>query len=92
MSGDQLSRLKQLEKENERLRRAIADLTLDEQILAESAPGELLSPCRRHQCIEHVRRQFDVSDRRACREPGQHRSTQRDAPAAMETRTRWWLT
>ena len=39
MSGDQLSRLKQLEKENERLRRAVADLTLDQQILAEAARG-----------------------------------------------------
>lgn len=39
MSGDQLSRLKQLEKENERLRRAVADLTLDKQILAEAARG-----------------------------------------------------
>ena len=36
MSGHQLSRLKQLEKENERLRRAVADLTLDKQILAEA--------------------------------------------------------
>ena len=33
MSGDQLRRLKGLEKENERLRRAVSDLTLDKQIL-----------------------------------------------------------
>ena len=33
MSGDRLRRLKELEKENERLRRAISDLTLDKQIL-----------------------------------------------------------
>ena len=33
MSGDQLRRLKELEKENERLRRAVSDLTLDKQIL-----------------------------------------------------------
>ena len=37
MSGDQLGRLKQLEKENERLRRAVADLTLDRQFFAEAA-------------------------------------------------------
>ena len=41
MSGDQLSRLKQLEKENERLRRAVADLTLDKQIRAEAARGNV---------------------------------------------------
>jgi putative transposase len=39
MSGDQLRRLKDLEKENERLRRAVSDLTLDKQILAEAARG-----------------------------------------------------
>ena len=39
MSGDQLRRLKELEKENERLRRAVSDLMLDKQILAEAAQG-----------------------------------------------------
>jgi len=39
MSGGQLRRLKELEKENERLRRAVSDLTLDKQILAEAARG-----------------------------------------------------
>ena len=39
MSGDQLRRLKELEKENERLRRAVAELTLDKQILSEAARG-----------------------------------------------------
>lgn len=39
MSGDQLRRLKALEKENERLRRAVSDLTLDAQILKEAARG-----------------------------------------------------
>ena len=41
MSGDQLHRLKELEKENERLRRAVSDLTLDKQILKEAARGNL---------------------------------------------------
>ena len=39
MSGDQLRRLRELEKENERLRRAVSDLTLDKQILKEAARG-----------------------------------------------------
>ena len=39
MTGDHLRRLKELEKENERLRRAVSDLTLDKQILAEAARG-----------------------------------------------------
>jgi hypothetical protein len=36
---DQLKRLKELEKENERLRRAVSDLTLDKLILNEAAKG-----------------------------------------------------
>ena len=36
---DQVKRLKQLEKENSRLRRAVADLTVDNQILKEAVEG-----------------------------------------------------
>lgn len=36
---DQARRLKELERENARLRKAVADLTLDKLILAEAAKG-----------------------------------------------------
>ena len=36
---DQAKRLKELEKENQRLRKAVSDLTLDKLILAEAASG-----------------------------------------------------
>lgn len=39
MSRDQLKRLKELEAENLRLRRAVSDLTLDKMILTEAARG-----------------------------------------------------
>ncbi len=39
MKTDQLKRLKVLEKENERLRRAVSDLTLDKLILKEASKG-----------------------------------------------------
>ena len=39
MSRDQLKRLKELETENTRLRRAVSDLTLDKMILSEAARG-----------------------------------------------------
>ncbi len=39
MKTDQLRRLKELEKENQRLRRAVSDLTLDKVILTEAARG-----------------------------------------------------
>ena len=41
MNADQLKRLKKLKMENQRLRRAVADLTLDKQILAEAAKGNI---------------------------------------------------
>lgn len=101
MQRSHLVRLKELEKENQRLRRAVSDLTLDKLILTEAAKGSLkrfpkgwtiprivqahkraepLSPSRRRKCIEHVRRELGVSERRACRTLGQHRSTQRKVP------------
>ncbi len=39
MGAEQLRRLKELEKENQRLRRAVSDLTLDKLILTEAAKG-----------------------------------------------------
>ena len=39
MGADQLRELKRLQKENERLRRAVSDLTLDKLILTEAAKG-----------------------------------------------------
>ena len=39
LKGDQVKRLKDLEKENERLRKAISDLTLEKLILKEAASG-----------------------------------------------------
>jgi transposase-like protein len=39
MTVPQAKRLKELEKENERLRKAVSDLTLDKMILKEAARG-----------------------------------------------------
>lgn len=39
LKSDQVRRLKDLEAENTRLRKAVADLTLDKLILAEAAKG-----------------------------------------------------
>ena len=55
LKSDQIRRMKELELENQRLRKAVADLTLDKQILAEAARGNGLEPraparaCRAHQ-------------------------------------------
>ena len=39
LKTDQVRRMKELEKENQRLRQAVADLTLDKLILQEAARG-----------------------------------------------------
>jgi putative transposase len=73
-SRAQARRLKALEQENARLRRAVADLTLDKLICGK---GKLLSPTRRRQCIKQVRKALPVSERRVCMVIGQPRATQR---------------
>lgn len=39
LKGDPVERLKDVEKENERLRKAVSALTLEKLILREAAPG-----------------------------------------------------
>ena len=39
LKSDQVRRMKELERENQRLRQAVADLTLDKLILQEAARG-----------------------------------------------------
>ena len=46
LKTDQVKRMKELEAENARLRRAVSDLTLDKMILAEAAKGTF-SPSHR---------------------------------------------
>jgi transposase-like protein len=43
LKSDAVKRMKELEAENTRLRKAVADLTLEEQILAEAARGNPFS-------------------------------------------------
>ena len=49
---DQARRLREMEAENGRLRRAVADLTLDNQNSEGGSTGKLLSPARRRRCVE----------------------------------------
>ena len=44
LKSDQVKRLKELEAENTRLRRAVSDLTLDKLILQEAARGTYQAP------------------------------------------------
>ncbi len=76
MSSSEAKRLKELEKENARLKKLVAEQVLDIDILGGES-GKLLSPARRRKAVEHVQKKLNVSERRACRAIGQPRSTQR---------------
>ena len=87
LKSDQVKRLKDLETENTRLRRAIADLTLDKLILQEAA-RETSKP-RASPGLHRARSpELGVSERRACAALGQHRSTQRKIPRGRDDEER----
>jgi len=47
-----------------------------------------LSPARRRRCIDQLRRELPVSERRICRVLGQHRSTHRKVPRGADDEQR----
>jgi putative transposase len=67
----------ELEAENAQLRRAVSELTLDKLNLGAIVKDELNSAALRRTHVDHVVKAFGVSQRRACKVLGQHRSTQR---------------
>ena len=75
--------LKQLETENARLQRELERLSRQNDALRQVAKSKLVSPSRRRHCVERVRVVFGVSERRACKVLGQHRSTQRRQPTTV---------
>ena len=82
LESDPAGYLTELEAEIARLRRLVSDLTLDKLILAEATTG-VLSPELRAACVLHATAAFGISERRACRALGQHRSTQRKIRARL---------
>lgn len=62
----EMRRLKQLEDGNARLRKVVADLSLDKEILGR-APPKALKPVRKRRLVDEVRDMWGVLIRRACR-------------------------
>jgi transposase InsO family protein len=88
MGRSQLSELKALEKENQRLKKIVAELELDKLILKESldffkAEGVTTTDSLR-QAVVHVRQKLGTSERRTCREIGVARSTQPYKPISQD--------
>ncbi|MFC2167193.1 IS3 family transposase [Acidobacteriota bacterium] len=77
MRVDQARSLKELELENSRLKKLVADLSLDKAILEVAKPGKFLSPVKKSRAVNHVCKVLAVSQRRACQVLGQPQSTQR---------------
>jgi putative transposase len=82
---DQAWRLKDLERENQRLKKAISELTDAGQADPEGGPrGKILSPSRKRACVEHARSRLPVSERRTCAVVGQPRATQHRRPQVRD--------
>jgi len=75
LDHDQAERMMELETEIAELRRAVSDLTLDKLILVEATTGSL-SPETRSSYVLHAKVALGISERRACRALGQHRSNE----------------
>ena len=88
LESDQAERMTELEAEIAQLRRAVSDLTLDKLILMEATTGSL-SPELRSSYVLHAKAAVGISERRACRALGQHRSTQRKVQARLSLETNW---
>ncbi len=73
---DPAKRLKELEKENARLKRLVADLSLEKQFLRDVAQGNE----RRRCAVERAREEYGLCERHACRLLGQGRGPQRYPP------------
>ena len=62
----ELRKLKMLEDENARLKRIVADLTLDKQILQEVVRKKALEGCQAARAGGRMQERFKVSVRRSC--------------------------
>lgn len=81
---DQARRFKELEKESVRLKRLVADLSLDKAILKGCRLGKLVSPARRKDMVENAMEYYGVSERKTGRVRGQCRATQRYESRRMD--------
>lgn len=74
---DEAKRLQFLDEENARLKRMIAEQSQDVSMLQDLTQGEIVSAARRREAVDYLVERYQISERRACRLVGQHRSTQR---------------
>ena len=77
MKADDVKRLKELEAENAQVEADRRRPVAGHRGAQGAGEGKLLSPARRRRAVLALRDRLGMSERRACRLAGQHRSTQR---------------
>ena len=77
MKATEAKRLRELEVENARLKKLLAEAGARQVDAQGAGRGKLLTPERNRRAVVVLVERFGVSQRRACRVVGQHRSTQR---------------
>nr|WP_249191835.1 IS3 family transposase [Burkholderia cenocepacia] len=66
LSPSELRRLKQLEEENAKLKRLVADLSLDKAMLQDVLSKKPLKPSRRRELVTDLMQRFGASQRQTC--------------------------
>ncbi len=81
MEVSEAKRLKQLEEENSKLKRIVAEQALDLTMLKDLVWKEMVSPEEKRSAVAHLRQVHGTSERRACGLVGQPRSSDRSLPS-----------
>jgi len=66
LGPSELKRLKMLEAENARLKRMVADLSLDKAMLQEVLSKKALKPSRKRELVDELQLRYGASQRQAC--------------------------
>ena len=93
LESDQVRELKQLQEENTRLKRVVAELTLDKVMLQDVLGKKFSSPRGKRPMVIYLCQHYGVSERRSCRTLRFNRTTHlyqshRDPRTALRQRLR----
>ncbi|MCW3543626.1 IS3-like element ISBcen22 family transposase [Burkholderia cenocepacia] len=93
LESNQVRELKQLQDENERLKKLVAELSLDKAILQDIATKKLAAPALKRQAVSYIVDHYGLPTQRACRLVKQARSTHyyrsvKDPQTALRQRMR----
>jgi hypothetical protein len=76
MESDQVRELKQLQDENQRLKKLVADLSLDKAILQDINSKKMARPASKRQAVNYIVGHYATAWRRGCRFVRLYRSVQ----------------